>query len=107
MTRHEQHGNHDNHDRQDELRQELLEYYFDCHPDGEALARRLEEDAELAALYEEVKSTAAILETAATAEAPPLHLSPPTDSARPVPRLQNMPMRSNAHVGPWMMASVC
>ena len=48
-------------DRQETLRQELLEYYFECHPDPEAMAERLASDAELAALYEEVKQTASRL----------------------------------------------
>ena len=70
-------------DRQETLRQELLEYYFECHPDSEAMAERLASDAELAALYEEVKQTASLLEDAALSEAPPLQLTTPAIPSGP------------------------
>jgi hypothetical protein len=70
-------------DRQETLRQELLEYYFECHPDSEAMAERLASDAELAALYEEVKQTASLLEDAALSNAPPLQLTTPAIQSGP------------------------
>lgn len=51
--------------RDDDLRQELLELCFDCHPDPEPLRRRIGEDAEVRALFEEMQETAALLGEAA------------------------------------------
>ena len=66
-----------NDDRLDSLRQELLEYYFGCHPDPDGMRERLETDAEVRALYEEVEKTGGLLEEAALCEAPPLDLTTP------------------------------
>lgn len=57
------------HDDRD-LPQEMLELYFGCHPDPEALRRRIAEDPAKQALYQEVAKQAEGLTRAARAEGP-------------------------------------
>ncbi|MCA8942352.1 MAG: hypothetical protein KDB80_07295, partial [Planctomycetes bacterium] len=54
-----------NDETREALEQELLELRFDCHPDPDALRRRIAEEPELAALWQRVQADAELLERAA------------------------------------------
>ena len=60
-----------NTNEREQLRQELLELHFGCHPQPDALRARLDEDPEINALYAEVQEMADLLQTAATRPARP------------------------------------
>lgn len=88
--------------RNDDLRQELLEFYFDCHPRPEEIRRRLDTEPELAALFEEIKSTGSVLEQAAVADAPQLDLTPPVPGAGPDSyKGSTAKLRQRFFRGPW------
>jgi len=71
-------------DDREQLRQELLELHFGCHPElhfgrhpePDSLTARLAKDPELQALYEEVREMADLLHTAAKDKTPALDLHP-------------------------------
>jgi len=54
----------------DDLRQELLDYLFDCHADPQALEARLARDPSLRRLLEETRPLAALLTEASSGDAP-------------------------------------
>lgn len=79
------------------LRRELLELHFGCHPDPEPLEARLREDFELRELWVEVGGHAEVLSAAARAETPTLEfVAPPLDAQSPRVGLADAPRRS-----PW------
>ncbi len=69
-------------ERQD-LRQELLELHFGCHPDPDGLRARLENDPGLQSLSAEVEGEAALLSEAAQAPIDELDLTRPTPVQEP------------------------
>ena len=94
-------------DSAEDLRDELLDYLYGCHEDPAAIEKRLESDAGLSAMLEEVRATKALLDGAARDEAPALDLRPPTPSAPPSParilRLRGLAAAALLLlvVGPW------
>lgn len=73
------------HDGTEDLRDELLDYLYGCHEDPAAVEKRLESDANLASILEEVRATKSLLDGAARDEAPVLDLRPPVSGAPPAP----------------------
>ena len=61
---------------QEQVRQELLEYCYGCHPEPERIEARLREDVDLQKTYREVKAMAGLLAAASKEAAPVLELVP-------------------------------
>ncbi len=72
-----------NAEQREALERELLELYFECHPEPELLQQRLDNEPELAAIYEEVCAQAEFLERAAHVDAD--RFEPRAEPARPSP----------------------
>jgi len=75
-----------NEDMHGDMRGELLEYLYGCHPDPDALERRLGSDPQLAKLLEEVRATKSVLDNAAQGEVGELRLETPAVNTRPARR---------------------
>ncbi len=60
----------------EQMKQELLELHFGCHPDPDSLNTRLSQDPELRELQAEVQREATIMEEAASEAIPELSLEP-------------------------------
>lgn len=61
-------------DSHESLKQELLELYFDCHPEPEPLRQRLAADPDLQRMYAEIEAVGGVLQEAAREAAPDLDL---------------------------------